>query len=303
MSPSVGASALALGAALVWGAADFSGGLAARRLRVYWLLVISHSFSMVCLLILARVLGETRPGPHILWMGFWSGIAGGVALLTFYYTLSLGEMGTTAALTGVLTAMIPIGFALSTIGAPSGRQMLGFAVAAGAIWLIAAQPSGSGRSAISGKKTLLAILSGIGFGLFLVFLKLANTNGIVWPLAASRVGSLSVAVAGGLLFSRGRLTAMPRAIGIAAANTGKALRARILKIGIGLTLLSSCCDTSGNFLFVAATRAGRLDIAAVLASLYPASTILLAVWILKERTSRRQSIGIAAALAAVVLIA
>ena len=75
------------------------------------------------------------------------------------------------------------------------------------------------------------------------------------------------------------------------------------KIGVALAILAGACDTTGNFLFVAATRIGRLDIAAVLASLYPASTILLAVWLLKERTSRRQAVGMTAALVAVALIA
>jgi drug/metabolite transporter (DMT)-like permease len=73
-------------------------------------------------------------------------------------------------------------------------------------------------------------------------------------------------------------------------------------IGIGLALIASAFDTSGNFLFVAATRIGRLDVAAVLSSLYPASTILLAIWLLHERTNRRQAVGMTAALVAVALI-
>ena len=73
-------------------------------------------------------------------------------------------------------------------------------------------------------------------------------------------------------------------------------------IGIALALIASAFDTGGNFFFVAATRIGRLDVASVLSSLYPASTILLAVWLLHERTNRRQALGMTAALVAVALI-
>ncbi len=142
------------------------------------------------------------------------------------------------------------------------------------------------------KRIVLAVISGLGFGAFLIFLQQANRGGLIWPLAASRVGSLGLAVGGGLLFSRDRFTEAPN-------DSGRRMQ---WKIGIALALLASTCDTVGNFLFIAATRIGRLDIAAVLASLYPASTILLAIWLLKERASRRQAVGMISALAAVALI-
>lgn len=307
----------ALSAAVIWGAADFSGGLAARRLRVYWLLAISHGFSLVCLVLLTWGLTEARPPSHLLWLGFWSGLAGGAALLTFYYNLSLGNMGVNAALTGVVTAALPVGFTLATVGAPGARQVAGFVLAAASIWLISSRPSSGGatdRDALTAAGTaegarathvprrqiFLSLLSGIGFGLFLIFLRQANEGGLIWPLAASRIGSLSMAIGGGLLFSRGQLVStLAPALMTAARPSWKR---NAIAIGVGLALLSSVCDTSGNFLFVAATRVGRLDIAAVLSSLYPASTILLAAWFLKERTTHRQVVGMVAALVAVVLI-
>jgi drug/metabolite transporter (DMT)-like permease len=283
---------LGLSAAAIWGASDFSGGMAARHLRVFWLLVISHCFSLICLLLLAGGLHQARPGTHILLLGLCSGLAGGTALLTFYHALSLGEMGTTAALTGLLTATLPVVFTLVTVGSPSRRQLAGFALAAVAIWLISSQGGTLKKTAPEARKRiLLAVISGFGFGLFLIFLQQANGGGLIWPLAASRVGSLTLAVGGGLLFSRHRFT----------ADAAPGTRVQ-WKIGVALALLAGACDTSGNFLFVAATRIGRLDIAAVLASLYPASTILLAAWLLKERTSARQAVGMVTALVAVVLI-
>ncbi len=284
-------SVLGLTSAAIWGVADFSGGIAARHLRVFWMLAISHAFSLICLLALAGGLHIAAPNTHILLLGFWSGLAGGIALLTFYHALSLGEMGITAALTGLLTAALPVVYTLLTIGQPSHRQLAGFCLAAIAIWLISVQTKTEKRTdPLERTRLVLAVISGLGFGAFLIFLRQANGGGLIWPLAASRVGSLLLAVGGGLIFSRRNFL----------ADTG-GLRGR-WTIGVGLALLASACDTGGNFFFIAATRVGRLDVASVLASLYPASTILLAVWLLKERTSVRQAVGMTAALAAVALI-
>jgi drug/metabolite transporter (DMT)-like permease len=299
MSATATTTVLGLTAAIIWGAADFSGGIGARYLRVYWLLAISHASSLIALVLLADLLHQPVPSARILTYGLIAGLAGGMALLVFYYALSLGSMGTTAAVTGLLTAALPVLFSLTTIGAPSRRQIVGFVLAAGAIWLISS-PSSSNEQVVEGqrKKLVLAVISGIGFGIFLIALREANSGGLFWPLAASRVGSLSLAILGGLILSRGRFIVEPNP---QTASMQKTIHKRLL-IGIGLALVAGAFDTSGNFLFVAATRIGRLDVAAVLSSLYPASTILLAVWLLKERTSRRQALGMTAALVAVALI-
>ena len=306
MSVTATTTVLGLSAAIIRGAADFSGGIGARYLRVYWLLAISHASSLVALVLLATLMHQPVPSASILTYGLVSGLAGGIALLVFYYALSLGSMGTTAAVTGLLTAALPVLFSLTTIGAPSRRQLAGFLLAAGAIWLISS-PSGSSEQIIEDqrKKLGLAVISGIGFGIFLIALREANGGGLLWPLAASRVGSLSTAIAGGLILSRGHFIVEPASPAIASSPSSASIRTTIRKrvlIGLGLALVAGAFDTSGNFLFVAATRIGRLDVAAVLSSLYPASTILLAVWLLKERTNRRQAVGMTAALVAVALI-
>jgi|SRR6185437_495475 len=297
MTATATTTVLGLAAAIIWGAADFSGGMGARYLRVYWLLAISHGSSLIALVLIANQLHQPVPSERILAYGLVSGLAGGMALLVFYYALSLGSMGTTAAVTGLLTAALPVLFSLATIGAPSGRQIAGFVLAAGAIWLISS-PSGSNQQVVEGqrKKLALATIAGIGFGIFLIALREANGGGILWPLAASRVGSLALAILGGLILSSDRFTVDRD------AQTDAIPRRKLWLIGIGLALISSVFDTSGNFLFVAATRIGRLDVAAVLSSLYPASTILLAIWLLHERTNRRQAVGMTAALVAVALI-
>ncbi|MEO7004427.1 MAG: hypothetical protein ABI064_03230, partial [Acidobacteriaceae bacterium] len=261
-------SVFGLSAAIIWGVADFSGGIAARHLRVFWMLAISHGFSLLCLLALAGGLHLSMPGMHILILGFWSGLAGGIALLAFYHALSLGEMGITAALTGLLTAALPVVFTLLTIGQPSRRQLAGFALAALAIWLISTHaktpqnrrsgirsPSqrlplqvkqrevkespfsshpGIDRRADTLKKTrtILAVIAGLGFGTFLIFIRQANGGGLVWPLAASRIGSLILAVGGGILFSRHHFI----------ADAGPKTRPPSWQIGVLLALLASACD-------------------------------------------------------------
>ncbi|MGC1870914.1 MAG: DMT family transporter [Acidobacteriaceae bacterium] len=306
MSVTATTTVLALSAAIIWGAADFSGGIGARYLRVYWLLAISHASSLIALVLLAQALHQPIPSERILAYGLIAGLAGGTALLVFYYALSLGSMGTTAAVTGLLTAALPVLFSLTTIGAPSRRQIAGFILAAAAIWLISS-PSSSNEQVVEGqrKKLVLAVISGIGFGIFLIALREANSGGLLWPLAASRVGSLSLAILGGLILSRDHFIVEPDQQ-MAGPSRSSVFLERISRkrwvIGIGLALVASAFDTSGNFLFVAATRIGRLDVAAVLSSLYPASTILLAVWLLHERTNRRQALGMTAALVAVALI-
>jgi drug/metabolite transporter (DMT)-like permease len=306
MTATATTTVLGLSAAIIWGAADFSGGIGARYLRVYWLLAISHASSLIALVLLADLLHQPIPSARILSYGLVAGLAGGTALLVFYYALSLGSMGTTAAVTGLLTAALPVLFSLKTIGAPSRRQIVGFVLAAGAIWLISS-PSSSNEQIVEGqrKKLGLAVISGIGFGIFLIALREANSGGLFWPLAASRVGSLSLAITGGLILSRGRFIVEPDPQSTPSSQSSASIQKTIRKrwlIGIGLALVAGAFDTSGNFLFVAATRIGRLDVAAVLSSLYPASTILLAAWLLHERTNRRQALGMTAALVAVALI-
>jgi drug/metabolite transporter (DMT)-like permease len=135
----------------------------------------------------------------------------------------------------------------------------------------------------------LAVGSGAGFGVYFIALKYAAAGGLVWPMATARIGSLttcSVILLAVTLASRGQ-----------GAEHGWLPRRAVI-----WSLATALGDTTGNLLFMAATRAGRLDVASVLASLYPASTILLAAWTLHERPTRRQGLGMAVAAAAVVMI-
>ena len=280
-----GNALLALLAAGFWGIGDFSGGMGAKRaggttgaaLRV---VLLSHATSLTVLLGLAFVHGDPFPHGRVLACGLAAGVTGGLSLTAFYVALSRGAMGASAAISGLLAAAIPVAIAMVTDGAPGLRRGLGFVVAGVAIWMIAAGETERERAGTMA----LAIGAGAGFGLYFVALKYAGPGGLIWPMANARMGSLTTC---GLILL---------------ALRGKAGAATISRRTLGWVLGTAVFDTSGNMLFLAATRAGRMDVAAVLASLYPASTILLAAGMLGEWPNRRQGWGMAVAVAAVVMI-
>jgi uncharacterized membrane protein len=289
-----GNALLALLAATLWGGGDFSGGMGVKHaggsmgaaLRV---VVLSHAMSFCVLVAAALLRGDAFPhGAALLW-GVAAGVTAGVSLTCFYIALSRGAMGASAALSGLLAAAIPAVVSGVEEGAPGALRMAGFAVAGVAIWMIAAGPNAEATPADRGT-FWLAMVGGVGFGVYFVALKLAAaTTGVIWPLATARMGSLSVC----LLMLAG--TALRRV-----AEDGS--RARVTRTVVTWVVATALLDTTGNLLFIAATRAGRLDVASVLASLYPASTILMAAWMLRERPTRRQGLGMAAAAVAVVMI-
>jgi drug/metabolite transporter (DMT)-like permease len=286
-----GNALLALAAAVLWGGGDFSGGMSVKRaggsmaaaLRV---ILLSHSVSLIVLMGIAWERGDAFPrGAPLAW-GLAAGATAGVALACFYVALSRGAMGASAALSGLLAAAIPAGVSAGIEGSPGLLQVAGFLVAGVAIWLIAAGENPEAKTADRGT-VWLAVVGGVGFGIYFVALRMAGSAGVVWPLATCRMGSLAVCslLVGGMSLRGGVGERVP-------------MTRTVVAWALGAVLL----DTSGNLLFVAATRAGRLDVAAVLASLYPASTILLAAWTLRERPTRRQGWGMAVAAAAVVMI-
>lgn len=280
------ASALALTAAVVWGASDFCGGLVTRRTTPAIVLMIAHGLSLLVLLLVLLGLHATVPTQHTVIYGLLAGLAGGVGLLALYRGLSLGSMGLVAALSGVTTATLPVVVSFFSEGKPTTPKLIGFVVAGVAIWLIAYTPG----SKIHPSGLGMAVLSGFSFGLLLVFLHIAGKDSPLWGLTFSRVGSTFCAVA----------------LGAFTALRGGQKESQQAWPGwrtiVPLAAVAGLLDTTGNLLYTFSSLAGRLDIAAVLSSLYPAGTILLAIWLLKERATRSQTAGMALALVAVVMI-
>jgi len=281
---SVPGSALSVGLGLVaaatWGGSDFAGGIGARRSPALLIVVSGH---LVTLAVLLAICGFSHlPLPHRTEFleGAIGGLEGALALAAFYRALAMGAMGLTAALTGLLTALVPVLFGLWREGLPAPLAVLGLALGCLAIWLIAHAPGHSTPAAA----LWLGAISGAGFGLQLILLKLAAGDGVLWALTSARIGGVAAMVVI-LLFAWPRVARKP-------------IRSGFWWMGI----LAGGLDTIGNFGYTMAAQNGRLDIAALVSSLYPGCTILLAALILKERASRRQTVGMAIALASVVLL-
>jgi drug/metabolite transporter (DMT)-like permease len=286
---SAAAVGLSLSSAAIWGTSDFVGGIAARRLPSPAVVTLSHSLSLALLVSLALIHASKWPDPQSAIYGALSGLACGTGVMVLYKALALGGMGLTAAVSGVLAAVLPVIWAFATEGLPRVPQIAGIVLAAVAIWMIARAPgSPSSKQAI-----LLGAAAGASFGCLFILLKLAGRGGVLWPLACSRMASATLA-------------AVVTWIGMRRADRAKLDSKQTLSwpgwAVLGLIAIAGVFDASGNTFYTMATRLGRLDIAAVLSSLYPASTIVLAALLLKERTTRSQAAGMALALLAVVLI-
>ena len=198
----------------------------------------------------------------------------GAGLACLYKALAVGKMGLTAPLSAVITALIPTVFSFSTAGLPRGAQLVGFALAILSIWLIAARSGSAGESAGLG----LAVAAGVGFGGFLLFIKFAGTHTVFWPLVAARSASLGLMI---LILVERKLSATAHKQFHSGQESWKPVPGVL-----GYVLLAGMLDSGANALYVAATQHGRLDVAAVLSSLYPASTVIFARLVLKERWSR-----------------
>ena len=280
LSNSAASVGLGLVAATTWGGSDFAGGLGARRSPALLIAVSGHAVTLFLLLGLCGFWHLAVPHPTEFLEGAVGGLEGSLALVAFYRALAMGAMGLTAALTGLLTALVPVLYGLWRDGFPAPLAVGGLVLGCVAIWLV----SHAGGQATPPEALWLGALSGAGFGLQMILFKVAANGGVVWALTSARIGG----VAGMTMIL---LFAWPRA-------GGKRVVSGFWRTGI----VAGVLDTIGNLGYTLAAHRGRMDIAAMVSSLYPGFTILLAAMLLGERASRRQTVGMAVALASVVLM-
>jgi drug/metabolite transporter (DMT)-like permease len=266
-----------LTSAACWGAGDFCGGLATKRTQVYRVIISSQLVSLMLLLILALALHEPLSAFDHLLLACVAGIVGAIGMLALYRALAVGQMGVAAPVSAVVAAAVPVVVGSFIEGPPSGSQLIGFGLAFAAVWFI----SRTGHGTIRRRDLGLPVIAGLGFGTFYVLIGTVGQTAVWWPLIAARVGSLTA------LFIVTTVNRQPRLVE---------------KRSVGLIILIGVFEVGGNACYILARQAGRLDVAAVLASLYPAVTVWLAWFFLKERMYRLQSIGVLAALAAIILI-
>jgi len=268
-----------LASALAWGAGDFAGGFASRRGNALTVVFFSQLIGGMLLLVLAMLFALSMPPAAHLLSGALAGIFGVLGLVMLYRGLARGRMGLVAPLSAVVTALVPLAFSFLTEGFPGRMRMLGFLIAIAAVWFLS---SPGGTSKIETGELKLSLSAGLGFGLFFIFMDQASSQAVLWPLVAARAAATVVMFT--LLTATRKLAAPP---------SGQ----------FAFIALAGILDTGGNAAFGMAAHLGRLDIAAVLASLYPASTVLLAWLVFHERLGRQQWVGVATAVIALVLIA
>jgi uncharacterized membrane protein len=213
-------------------------------------------------------------------MALMAGTLGTLGLLLLYHAMNLGLMSIATPVSALLAAALPVVVSMLREGLPSLTTIIGFGVALFAVWMISQSEGGVTDILAHLTDLKLPLLAGIGFGCYFIFMHEAVQTSTFWPMVISRTGGLLLTTLF-MLFRRDSWKVQ------AGAWT--------------LIVLNGLLDVSGNTFFVIASQAGRLDVAAVLSSLFPGATVLLAWVFLKERLSRNQWIGIFAALMAIVL--
>ncbi|MFC0039454.1 EamA family transporter [Actinomadura rayongensis] len=281
---------LALGAAIVYGVADFLGGSVSRRSTAVRVLLVSVPAGIAVMLAVA--LTGAAPTWHGIAWGFGAGLSGGAGMLAFYRALARGPMSVVAPVSALAAAVLPVAAGVlrgERLGVP---VLLGVLLCLVAIGLVSME-KGDEERAVAGRRAfdngpIMAGVSGVSFGIFFILLKEAGGDGGLWPILASRLGNLAVVAAAAVILLRAH-----------GGLPGTPIRGRKL---LGLTLLSGTLDAGANAFYFLAAQSGMLSLAAVLTSLYPAVTVLLARFAFSERLRAIQRVGMALAVAGVTLV-
>jgi len=268
--------ALALGASLTWGVADFFGPLKGRALGALRVLVYVEIGGLVVIALIVAIRGRGPAGSEAL-LAIPAAISGTLGLFAYYQGMAVGAMSIVAPIAGI-SAAVPVVFGIATGDRPSLWQWLGIAAALCGVFLASREP---GRNSKVAAGVGLALLAAIGFGGYFPAMHAAGNADYWWASLIFRTTSTFVILAA-VAVRRPSLAIQPIQIPV------------LVVIGIG--------DMLGNLLFAAASTSGLVSITSVLASLYPIVTVVLARFVLKERVARSQEAGIALTLAGVALI-
>jgi drug/metabolite transporter (DMT)-like permease len=271
---------LALFSAVVYGVSDYGGGRATKSSAAVTVTLAAECTTFVALSIVMVVLDDPFPArADVLW-GLAAGLASCSAVIALYHALANGAMTVVAPVTAVVAAVIPVAVGLATGERPGAIAIVGAVVAITAIALISGAvgvPHVPTRRAILG----VALIAGAGFGLLFVFLDRTSDDSGLWPVYAARwIAIPTLLVAHWVRRDRRPLT----------RTTG------------GLAVMVGVLTTAANASFLAATRRGLLSVVAVVVSMYPASTVLLATVLDGERVRRPQAVGLGLAGLALVLV-
>jgi uncharacterized membrane protein len=274
------ALAISLASSFSWGISDFLGGLQSRRLPVLGVLAISQPVGLLLIALLIPLFGADHVSGGKLALAYLAGAASLGGLGAYYGAMAMGTVSVVAPI-AALGVVVPVGFGLATGDEPAPLQLIGLAPAIAGVCILSYE-RGTGARTDSGLPILLAILAGLGFGIFFTALDAAATDRPGWAILAVRLGGVS-AVAVALLIVR------PSFEGVSSA--------------VGVLVLIGVFDVTANALFAVASTKGVLPVVAVGGSMYPAFTVALAHGVLGERLAAVQWSGVILALLGVAMIA
>lgn len=274
---------LAIASAVFYGSADFLGGFATRRAAAIPVVLISQAVGLALVVLLLPALPSATPDRADIAWGAASGLAGGVGVALLYYALAIGTMSVVAPTTAVCAVAIPVLTSIALGERPGIVAVIGILVGVAAIVLVSLQATphteADGQPRRSGLG--VALCAGVAIGLFLLALAQGKKTAGLWPLVSAR--TVSVTLIAVIALARRTSLRMPAGV-------------------LGFTLAGGALDMLANALYLLAAQIGPLSPVVTLSSLYPATTVLLASALLRERLNALQRVGVGLALVAVVLI-
>jgi drug/metabolite transporter (DMT)-like permease len=271
---------LGLAAAVLYGIGDFAGGIASRKHTAVTVLLLSYPVGVVLMTAMLPFFGGELTGKALAF-GTLGGVAGLVGVIVLYTLMTLAPINVVSPVSAVLAAIVPVIVGVVIGERPELAAWIGILLGLVAVVFVtrSSGPGAPGRIAL--QVVLLACVSGLGFGFYFVFLARAGDDSGLWPLVISRFAAAVL------------ILPVAKARGAFHRVSGRML---------GVIVLTGACDAFANMCFLLATRHGLLSLASVLTSLYPATTVVLAVWLLREHPNNVQRVGLALAGAAIVLI-
>ncbi len=270
---------LGLAAALLYGGSDFGGGLASRRLGSLQVTVIGSAVATALAWATLILVGGPGPSARAIAWGLASGLAGGAGTLVLYRGLARGQMSVVGPVSAIGAAVVPVAAGIALGERPSLLAVAGVLVALPAIVLVAASGSVHGKL---GPGLFDGLCAGLAFGILFIGLAQAGRNAGLWPVAYEQTGTLLITLA-------------------VAVKSRPSLRIPVR--AAGLPVLTGASGMAATLAYFYATHFSMLAIAAVLVSLYPGVTVLLARALLHERFSPTQRVGLGLAALAIATIA
>lgn len=268
--------------ALLYGIADFSGGYAAGKSRLLSVLILSQIMGTTVALVALVFMGSAAPSLRDVLWGFLAGLCGSMGLFMLYGGIAKSIVAIVSPASALVGAIIPVMFALLHGERPSTPAMFGSALCLPAILLLSWE---RGTDESSQKSIHLAltygVLAGLGFGIFFVALSRARPEAGIWPLLGARAASITAFIVA-QVFSRQAF--------------------RVERSGLGAALIAGAADMGANVLFLLASQSGLLSLVAVITSLFPAPTVILARFVFHQKIPPARLTGLLLALAGVALI-